>query len=141
MRKAVFGKTMQNVRKHRDVKLVTTERRRNYMVSEPNFHATKFFTENLLSTEMQKTEILMNIPVYLGFSIPELSKILMYEFWYDYVKLKYDENAKGCYMDTGSFIVHRKIYDIYKDIAEDVETRFFDTSNFELERPLSKEKY
>ena len=55
MRKAVFGKTMQNVRKHRDVKLVTTERRRNYMVSEPNFHATKFFTENLLSTEMQKT--------------------------------------------------------------------------------------
>ena len=55
MRKAVFVKTMQNVRKHRDVKLVTTERRRNYMVSEPNFHATKFFTENLLSTEMQKT--------------------------------------------------------------------------------------
>ena len=55
MKKAVFGKTMQNVRKHRDVKLVPTERRRNYMVSEPNFHATKFFTENLLSTEMQKT--------------------------------------------------------------------------------------
>ena len=65
------------------------------MVSEPNFHATKFFTENLLAIEMQKTEILMNIPVYLGFSILELSKILMYEFWYDYVKRKYDENAKA----------------------------------------------
>ena len=141
MKKTVFGKTMQNVRKHRDIKLVTTEIRRNHMVSEPNFHATKFFTENLLAIEMQKTEILMNIPVYLGFSILELSKILMYEFWYDYVKRKYDENAKRCYVDTGSFIVHRKIYYIYKDIAEDVETRFFDTSNFELERPLSKGKY
>ena len=141
MKKAVFGKTMQNVRKHRDIKLVITQIRRNYMVSEPNFHATKFFTENLLAIEMQKTEILMNIPVYLGFSILELSKILMYEFWYDYVKRKYDENAKRCYVDTGSFIVHRKIYYIYNDIAEDVETRFFDTSNFELERPLSKGKY
>ena len=63
----------------------------------------------------------------------------MYERWYDYVKLKYGENEKNCYMDTDSFIVHVKTNDIYKDIAEDVETRF-DTSNFELDRPLPKGK-
>ena len=84
----------------------------------------------------------MNKPVYLGLSILELSKILMYEFWYDYVKPKYGEKVKLCYMDTDSFIVYIKTDDIYKDIAEDVETRF-DTSNYGLEcnsidRPLTK---
>ena len=74
----------------------------------------------------------MNKPVYLGLLILELSKILMYEFWYDYVKPKYGEKAKLCYMDTDSFIVYIKTDDIYKDIAEDVETRF-DTSNYELD--------
>ena len=136
---AVFGKTIQAVRKHRDIKLVTTERRRNYLVSEPNYHTTKFFTENVLAIEMKKTEILMNKPVYLGLSILELSKILMYEFWYDYVKPKYGEKAKLCYMDTDSFIVYIKTDDIYKDIAEDVETRF-DTSNYELDRTVPNRK-
>ena len=80
MNNAFFGKSMENVRKHRDIKLVTTGRKRNYLVSEPNYHTTKFFTENVLAIEMKKTEILMNKPVYLGLSILELSKILMYEF-------------------------------------------------------------
>ena len=80
----------------------------------------------------------MNKPVYLGLSILELSKILMYEFWYDYVKPKYGEKAKLCYMDTDSFIVYIKT-DIYKDIAEDFETRF-DTSNYELDNSLPKGK-
>ena len=71
---------MKNVRKHRDIKLVTRERRRNYLVSESNYHTTKVFTENLLTTKMKKTQILMNKPIYLGISILELSKILMYEF-------------------------------------------------------------
>ena len=102
MNNEVFGKTMENVRKHRDIKLVTTERRRNYLVSEPNYHTTKFFTENLLAIEIKKTEILINKPVYLGLSILELSKILMYEFWYDYVKPKYGEKTKLCNMDTVS---------------------------------------
>ena len=90
------------MRKHPDIKLVTTERRRNYLVSEPNYHTTKFFTETLLAIEMKKTEILMNKPVYLGLSILELSKILIYEFWYDYVKPKYGGKAKLRYMDTVS---------------------------------------
>ena len=80
MNNVVFQKTMENVRKHRDVKFVTTERRRNYLVLEPNYHTTKFCTENLLSIEMRKTDILMNKPVYLGLSRLELSKILSYEF-------------------------------------------------------------
>ena len=71
---------LEDVRKHSDIKLVTTERRRNYLVLEPNYHTTKFFTGNLLAIEIRKTEILMNKPIYLGLSILELSKILMYEF-------------------------------------------------------------
>ena len=78
MNNVVFGKTVENVRKHRDIKLVTTKRRKNYSVSEPNYHTTKFFTEHLLAIKIEKTEILMNKPVYLGLSILELSKILMY---------------------------------------------------------------
>ena len=81
----------------------------------------------------------MNKLVYLGLSILELSKIVMYEFWYDYVKLKHEEKAKRCYIDTESFIVCIKTHDIYIDVAEDVETRF-DTSPYEFERPIPKEK-
>ena len=90
MNNAVFGKTMENVRKHR---LVTTTRRRNYLVSEPIYNTTKLFTENLLAIETRKTQILKNKPVYLGLSILDLSKTVMYRFCYDYVKQKYGENA------------------------------------------------
>ena len=83
---------MDNLRKY--IKLVTTKRRNNYLVSKPNFHSSKFLTKNLLAIEMKKTEILINKPVCLELSILELSKILMYEFWYDYVKPKYVEKAK-----------------------------------------------
>ena len=81
----------------------------------------------------------MNEPVYLGLSILDLSKTVMYEFWYDYLKPKYGENLKICYMDTNSFIAHVKTDDIYKDIAEDVEKRF-NTLNYEIDRPLPKGK-
>ena len=120
----VFGKTMENVRKHKDIKLVTTERRRNYLVSEPNYHTAKFFTEHMLAIEMKKTEILMNKPACLGLSILDVNKILRYELWYDYLKTKYSEKVELCYMDTDSFIAHIETEDIHKDIAEDVESRF-----------------
>ena len=139
MKNAAFGKTMENARKHRNVKLVATERRKGYLVTKPNYYTKKYFTENLLVIEMRKTQILMNKPVYLGLSVLDLSKTVMYDFWYDYVKTKYGENIKLCYMDIDYFTVHVKTYGIYKDIAKDVETRF-DTSNFELDRPLSKRK-
>ena len=86
-------KTMENVRKHRNIKLLTTESRRNYSLSEPNYHATKFFSENLLAIETRKTQILMNKPVYLGLSIFELSKTVMYESWYDCIKPQYGEKC------------------------------------------------
>ena len=141
MKNAVFVKTMENVRKYRDIERVTTERRRNYLVSEPNYHYQITITENVLAVEVKKAQILMNKPNYLGLSILDLSKTVIYEFWYNYVKPKYGENAKLCYMDTGSFIVHVKTDDIYKDIAEDVDKRF-DTSNFMRDRalPIGKNK-
>ena len=80
MNNAVFRKTMENVRKHRNIKLIATKRKRNYLVSQPNYHTTKFFTKNLLATEMRKTQILMNNPVCLGLSILDLSKTVMHEF-------------------------------------------------------------
>ena len=139
MNNSVFAKAMENVGKHRDIQLITTERRKNYLVSEPNFHTTKFLPQNLLATEIKRMEILINKPVYLGLLILELSKILMCEFWYDYVKPKYGENAKLCYMDTDSLITHVETDDIYIDISEDVETRF-DTSYYELDTPFPKGK-
>ena len=135
MNNAVFGKTMENVRVHRDIKLATTDKRRNQLVSELNYHATKWFSKNLLAIEMKKTKVKMNKPIYLGLSILQISKILMYEFWYDYMKPKYGENVKLCYMDTDSFKMHIKTEDFYEDIANDVEKRF-DTSNYEHNRPL-----
>ena len=91
MNNTVFRKTMNNMRKHRNIKLVTTKRRRNYLLSEPNYHTTKFFTENLLAIEMTKIQILMNKPVYSGLSILDLSENVMYEFCCDYVKPKYGD--------------------------------------------------
>ena len=88
MNNVVFWKAMVNMRKHRDIKLVTTEAKGNYLVSESNHHTSKFFSENLLAIEMRKTQILMNKPVYIGRSILELSKIAVHEFWYNYVKPK-----------------------------------------------------
>ena len=135
MNNAVFGKTLENVRKHRDIKLVTTDKRRNQLVSEPNYYAIKCFSEILVGIEMKKTKIKKNKPIYLGLSILEISKILMYELWYDYMKPKYGDNVKLCYMDTDSFIMYTKTEDFYKDVANDVEKRF-DTSNYEVDRPL-----
>ena len=88
---------------------------------------------------MKRTQILTNKVVYLDLPVLEISKIVMYEFCYDYVKLEYGQKAKLCYMDTNSFIVYIKTEDIYSDIAKDIETRFY-TSNNELDRPLPKGK-
>ena len=81
MNNSVFGKTMENVRKHRNMKLVTADKRRNQLVSEPNYHTIKCFSENLVATEMENTKVKLNKPVYLGLSILKISKILMYELW------------------------------------------------------------
>ena len=140
MNNSVFGKTMENVRyyieiKHRDIKLVTTDKKRSKLVSEPNYHTMNLISENLSIIEMKKIKVKMNKPIYLGLSILEISKILMYEFRYDYMKPKYSDNVKLCYTDTDNFIINFKTKDFNKDIANDVEGRF-DTSNYEVYRPL-----
>ena len=118
MNNSVFGKTTENVRKHRDIKLVTRDKRRNQLVSEPNYHTAKWFSECLLATEMKKIKAKLNKLVYQGLSILEISKTLMFEFWYEYIKPKYNDRVRLCYMDTDSFIMHIKIEDFYEDIAE-----------------------
>ena len=135
MNNSVFGKTMENIRKHRDIKLVTTDKKTTKLVSEPNYHTTNLISEDLSIIEMKKTKVKMNKPIYLGLSILEISKILMYEFWYDYMKSKYND-VRLCYMDTDSFIMIIKTNDFYKDISDDIDNRF-DTSNYEVKRPLS----
>ena len=89
MNNSVFGKTMENVRNHRDIKLVTSEKRSSILASEPNYHSTKYISEDLLLMEMRKVEVKINKPIYLGQAILDISKTLMYEFWYDYIKPKY----------------------------------------------------
>ena len=84
---------------------------------------------------MKKTKVKTNKPIYIGLSILEISKILMYELWYDYMKPKYNNNVKLCYMDMDSFVMHIKTNDFYKDISDDVDNRF-DTSNYKVKRPL-----
>ena len=123
MNNAVLGKTMENIRKHRDIKLVTTDKERSKLVSEPNYHTINLISEDLSIIEMKKTKVKMNKPIYLGLSILEISKTLMYEFWYDYMKPKYDNNVKLCYMDTDSFIMNKKMNAFYEDTANDVENR------------------
>ena len=135
MNNSVFGKTMKNIRKHRDIKLVTTDKKINRLVSEPNYHTINLISEDLSIIEMKKTKVKMNKPIYLGLPILEISKTLMYEFWYDYMKPNYNDNVELCYTDTDSFIININTNDFYEDIASDVENRF-DTSNYEVKRPL-----
>ena len=135
MNNAVFRKTIENIRKHRNIKLVTTDKKRNKLVSEPNYNTMNYISEDLSIIERNRTKVKMNKPIYLGLSILDISKILMYKFWYDYMKPKYGNDVKLCYMDTDSFVMNIKTNDFYKDIANDVEKRF-DTSNYEVNRPL-----
>ena len=113
-----FGKPMENVRKHRDIKLVTTDKRRNNLVSEPNYHAIKWFSESLVAIERRKIKVKMN---NVGVAILDISKTLIHEFWYRYLKPKYGDRIELCYMDTESLIPFIKTEDFYEDIADDVE--------------------
>ena len=129
MNNSVFGKMMENVRNHRDLKLVVTQQRRKKLVCEPNYESCKLFTEDLMAIEMRKTLVLMDKPIPVGQAILDINKTLMYEFWYDYLKPKYQDKIKLCYMDADSFIMHIETEDFYKDIANDVN-KWFDTSKY-----------
>ena len=129
MNNSVSGKTMENIRRHRDIKLVNNKKEYLKTVTKPNFKSGTLLGDDLMGCEMGKIKVVMNKPVYLGQAIIDLSKIIMYEFHYDYMLPKYGDKIKLCYMDTDSYVYDIKTEDFYKDIAKDVEVRF-DTSAY-----------
>ena len=134
MNNSVFGKTMENIRNRVDVKLVNTKNKLRKLVAKPNFKSCKIFNENLVSVHMKKTSLTMVKPVYLGMCILDLSKTIMYDFHYNYIKPKYGEKAKLLFTDTDSFMYEIETEDFYKDISGDVKDRF-DTSDYPENHP------
>ena len=126
MNNSVFGKTVRN---HKDLKLVTSDKKYLKYVMKPNFKDGFSFSKHLFAVEMRKREITMNKPMYLEQAILDISKTLMHEFHYDYIRQKYGSKAKLCYMDTDSFAYEIETEDFYRDIAKDVE-KMFDTSGY-----------
>ena len=134
MNNAVFGKTMENIRNCVNVKLVNSVEKARKLISKPNFRNRKIFSENLISVHMKKTSLLMNKPVYLGMCILDLSKTVMYEFHYNYIKPKYGDKAKLLFTDTDSLMYLIETEDFFKDISGDVKDRF-DTSDYPENHP------
>ena len=135
MNNSVFGKTMENIRNHRNIKLVTNKEAYLRTVIKPNFKSGTLFGGSLMGREIGKVKVVMNKPVYLGQEILDISKIIVYEFHYDYIAPKYGEALNLCYMDTDSLIYQIETGDFYKDIADDVKERF-NTSGYLPDRPL-----
>ena len=129
MNNAVFGKTMENIRNRVDIKLITNEKEAKKLISKPNFHHRTIFTENLIAVHMKKTKVYYNKPIYLGLCVLDLSKTLMYDFHYNYIKKKYGQAASLLFTDTDSLAYEIDTEDFYKDINPDVD-RLFDTSNY-----------
>ena len=129
MNNSVFGKTMENIRSRVDIRLVTNEDRARKLISKPNFQHRTIFCEDLTAIQMKKTKLLFNKLVYLGMCILDLSKSLMYDFHYNYIKPKYSERAKLLFTDTDSLMYEIETEDFYRDISSDVHKKF-DTSNF-----------
>ena len=130
MNNSVYGKTMENVRKHGIIKLVKDNETRNKLVSQPNYHSCTCFLENLMAIEMKKTKVKFNKPIYVGMAILDKSKELMYKPYYNYLKPKYGDKVKLLYMDTDSFILRIHTKDFYKDISIDVN-EWFDTRGYD----------
>ena len=134
MNNSVFGKTMENIRNRVDIRLVTRESQAKKLTCKPNYQHHTIFCENLTAVHMKKVSLKFNKPVYLGMSILDLSKTLMYDFHYNYIKPKYGDNAKLLFTDTDSLAYEIETEDFYRDISSDVELRF-DTSNYPKDHP------
>ena len=135
MNNSVFGKTMENIRNRVNIKLVNTKEQLRKLTAKPNFKGPpKIFSENLVSVHMKKTSLTMDKPVYLGMCILDLSKTLIFDFHYNYIKRKYGDKAKLLFTDTDSLMYEIITKDFYKDISGDVKNRF-DTSDYPENHP------
>ena len=129
MNNSVFGKTMENIRKRVDIKLVNNRKSALKFAAKPNFESCTIFDENLIAIHMKRVKLLFNKPVYCGMSILDVSKTLIFGFHYDYMKPKYHEKAKLLFTDTDSLCYEIQTDDFFQDISADVKEKF-DTSNF-----------
>ena len=134
MNNSVFGKTMENIRNRVDVKLINNKEKASKLIAKPNYNSCKVFSENLVAIHMKKTSLTMNKPVYLGACILDLSKTIMYDFHYNYIKPMYKDKAKLLFTDTDSLMYEIETEDFYKDISGDVKNRF-DTSDYPDNHP------
>ena len=134
MNNSVFGKTMENIRNRVNIKLVTDKIKAEKLAAKPNFKHCNIFNENLIAIHMKKTFLTFDKPVYLGMSILDLSKTLMFDFHYNYIKTKYGDKAKLLFTDTDSLMYEIRTEDFYKDIKGDVKDRF-DTSDYPSNHP------
>ncbi|XP_065650901.1 uncharacterized protein LOC136079114 [Hydra vulgaris] len=134
MNNSVFGKTMKNIQKRVDVRLITNRDEAVKLASRPNYKSRTIFDENLIAIHMKRTKLMYNKPIYLEMCLLDLSKTLMYEFYYDYIKNKYADRGKLLFTDTDSLAYEIKTEDFYDDIKYDVESKF-DTSVFTLNHP------
>ena len=134
MNNSVFGKTMENIRNRVNIKLVNNRDKAKKLAAKPNFKHLYIFCEELIAVHMKKTSLIFNKPVYLGMCILDLSKTIMYDFHYNYIKEKYGNNAKLLFTDTDSLMYEIETGDFYKDISEDVKNRF-DTSDYPPNHP------
>ena len=130
---ANFGKTMENVRRRQDIRLVTNKKKAKKLIAQPHFKHFHIFTEDLSAVSMSKSKVELNKPIFVGMTVLELSKLLMYKFYYEYFKVKYPD-ARLLYTDTDSYIVDVKTEDIYEDFAQDKD--LYDFSDYPKDHPL-----
>ena len=135
MNNAVYGKTMENLRKRANVKLVNREGQALELFSQTNFKDITIYSNNFAVIQMYKKRIVLNKPKYLGMSILDLSKTLMYDFHYNFIKPKYGENVRLLFTDTDSLMYEIKTEDFYKDMTPYCK-EWFDTSNYPKDHPL-----
>jgi hypothetical protein len=133
---SVFGKITERVEKRVDVRLVTDKTKLSKLIAMPNFNRCVIFDDNLVAVHMNKTKIKYDKPIYLGMCILDISKTLMYDSHYNYIKKKYGDRAKLLLIDTDSLCYDIKTDDFYKDIAGDVEAKF-DTSEYPTDYPAA----
>ena len=134
MNNSVFGKTIGNIRKRVNIDFVTSKKKAEKLFAKPNYDKTTIFSQDLIAVHMKKTEFIFDKPIYTGMCILDLSKLLMFDFHYNYIKKKFGDDAKLLFTDTDSLEYEIETENVYKDISSDVQ-KYFDTSNYSPDHP------